>query len=115
MLRSGGYDRHLRRTRRLYRQRRDALLDALAGTFPAWRPIGIAAGLHVVVRLPEGTDDIALSEELATHGINAAALSGYARSPGGGPFPGLVLGYAAHSPDRLRAAVAAMRVSGFRR
>jgi GntR family transcriptional regulator/MocR family aminotransferase len=109
MLRSGGYDRHLRRTRRLYRQRRDALLDALATTFPAWRPVGIAAGLHVVVRLPDGTDDTALSQDLAAQGINAPALATYAHSPGRSPYPGLVLGYAALTPDRLRAAVAAMR------
>ncbi|WP_370944554.1 PLP-dependent aminotransferase family protein [Amycolatopsis sp. cg5] len=108
MLRSGGYDRHLRRTRRLYRRRRDALLDALATTFPDWRPIGIAAGLHVVVRLPDGADDNALSRELAGHGINAPSLASYAT---GSLFPGLVLGYAALTPDRLVAAVLAMRAA----
>ncbi|SDX77217.1 GntR family transcriptional regulator / MocR family aminotransferase [Amycolatopsis xylanica] len=105
MLRSGGYDRHLRRTRRLYRQRRDALLDALSSRFPGWRPIGIAAGLHVVVRLPDGTNDVQLSRELAGRGINAPSLASYAT---GRLFPGLVLGYAALTPDRLRAAVDAM-------
>ncbi|WP_020670442.1 PLP-dependent aminotransferase family protein [Amycolatopsis nigrescens] len=105
LLRSGGYDRHLRRTRRLYRQRRDALLAALRTALPDWRPVGIAAGLHVVVRLPEGTDDAALQRTLARHGINAPALSGYAHSAAGRPFPGLVLGYGATPPDRLRAAV----------
>ncbi|MGA6168188.1 PLP-dependent aminotransferase family protein [Amycolatopsis magusensis] len=106
MLRSGGYDRHLRRTRRLYRQRRDALLDALATALPAWRPVGIAAGLHVVLRLPDGTDDTEVHQALAARGIHAPALSGYAHSAAGRPFPGLVLGYAASSPDRLRAVVA---------
>ncbi|MFD8494492.1 PLP-dependent aminotransferase family protein [Amycolatopsis sp. NPDC059657] len=105
MLRSGGYDRHLRRTRRLYRQRRDALLDALATRFPGWQPIGIAAGLHVVVRLPDGIDDVELSRELAGRGVNAPSLASYAT---GRLFPGLVLGYAALTPDRLRAAVDAM-------
>ncbi|GAB3454823.1 MocR-like pyridoxine biosynthesis transcription factor PdxR [Actinophytocola sediminis] len=103
LLRSGGYDRHLRRTRALYRARRDALLAALADRLPSWQPVGVAAGLHVVLRLPPGTDDAALSDRLADRGINAPALSTYARRP---PYPGLVLGYAATTPDRLRAAVA---------
>ncbi|MFI9011880.1 PLP-dependent aminotransferase family protein [Actinosynnema sp. NPDC053489] len=106
LLRTGGYDRHLRRTRQLYRARRDALLDELRAVLPAWEPIGVAAGLHVVVRLPEGTDDVALEERLARRGVNAPALARYARTP---TFPGLVLGYAALTPDRLREAVRELR------
>jgi GntR family transcriptional regulator/MocR family aminotransferase len=106
LLRTGGYDRHLRHTRQLYRQRRDALLSALAEQLPAWQPVGVAAGLHVVVRLPKGTDDTAVSQTLATHGINALALSGYHHPDTTPAYPGLVIGYALLAPDRLRAAVA---------
>ncbi|GLZ35569.1 GntR family transcriptional regulator [Lentzea sp. NBRC 105346] len=103
LIRTGGYDRHLRRTRALYRKRRDALLNAFADHLPSWRPIGVAAGLHVVMRLPDGTDDLALQQELASRGVNAMALANfYAGEPS---YPGLVLGYAALSPDRLRDAV----------
>ncbi|MEU5691583.1 PLP-dependent aminotransferase family protein [Actinosynnema sp. NPDC020468] len=105
LLSSGGYDRHLRRTRHLYRTRRDALLSALAETLPAWHPIGVAAGLHVVVRLPPHTDDRSVQERLSHQGINALALSNYTTAP---TFPALVLGYAALTPDRLRAAVRLM-------
>jgi GntR family transcriptional regulator/MocR family aminotransferase len=108
LLRTGGYDRHLRRTRTLYRRRRDALLTALAAQLPTWQPIGIAAGLHVLLRLPTGTDDSLVSKQLAERGINAPALSDYIRGHAGAPYPGLVLGYAALTPDRLRAAVAEM-------
>ncbi|HEV2779554.1 MAG TPA: PLP-dependent aminotransferase family protein [Actinophytocola sp.] len=106
LLRSGGYDRHLRRTRLLYRRRRDALLAALAERLPAWQPIGIAAGLHVLLRLPDGMDDSVVHQGLAARGVYAPALSEYARGAGGPGYPGLVLGYAALSADRLRAAVA---------
>ncbi|WP_459706829.1 MocR-like pyridoxine biosynthesis transcription factor PdxR [Actinophytocola sp. KF-1] len=102
LLRGGGYDRHLRRTRSAYRRRRDALLTAVAEHLPAWQPIGVAAGLHVVLRLPEGTDDSLVSQRLDDAGIHAPALSGYTRL---GTYPGLVIGYAATSPDRLRDAV----------
>jgi GntR family transcriptional regulator/MocR family aminotransferase len=102
LLRGGGYDRHLRRTRSAYRRRRDALLTALAEHLPAWQPIGVAAGLHVVLRLPAGTDDSLVSQRLDDAGIHAPALSGYTQL---GTYPGLVIGYAATSPDRLREAV----------
>ncbi|MPZ79515.1 MAG: aminotransferase class I/II-fold pyridoxal phosphate-dependent enzyme [Actinophytocola sp.] len=105
LLRTGGYDRHLRRTRALYRQRRDALLSAVAAHLPAWHPVGVAAGLHVVLRLPASLDDAAVQRRLAERGIHAPALSTYTRGGAGAPYPGLVLGYAATSPDRLRAAV----------
>jgi GntR family transcriptional regulator/MocR family aminotransferase len=106
LLRTGGYDRHLRSARQQYRRRRDALLTALAGHLPDWRPVGVAAGLHVVLRLPDGTDDQALQARLAAEGINALALSGYSHAGTNPPYPGLVLGYALLSPDRLRSAVA---------
>lgn len=105
-LRSGGYDRHLRRTRLLYRERRDALLTALAEHLPEWTPIGIAGGLHLVVRLPSGLDDRAVVERLAAQHIQVAALSRYGRSielP-----PGLVIGYAGLTPSRIRSAVKLM-------
>ncbi len=102
MLRGGGYDRHLRRSRIAYRRRRDALLAALAEHLPSWSPIGVAAGLHVVLRLPDEMDDTAVSQLLAAAGIHAPALSGYSKL---GTHPGLVLGYAATTPDRLRDAV----------
>ena len=38
LLRTGGYDRHLRRTRALYRKRRDALLEAVAEHLPRGSP-----------------------------------------------------------------------------
>ncbi len=49
-LERGELDRHLRRTRPVYRRRRDALLAALAGL----EVEGVAAGLHVLARLPAG-------------------------------------------------------------
>jgi len=104
MLRSGGYDRHLRRTRTLYRRRRDALLTALARHLPDWQPIGIAAGLHVLLRLPDGCDESAVRQQIADRGVYVTGLAQYSRgtSP---PYPGLVIGYAATSADRLGVAV----------
>ncbi|MFJ9809648.1 PLP-dependent aminotransferase family protein [Streptomyces sp. NPDC101158] len=48
----GGYDRQLRRCQRAYRERRDALVTALERHFPGTEVTGIAAGLHVIARVP---------------------------------------------------------------
>ncbi|MER5598134.1 PLP-dependent aminotransferase family protein [Streptomyces sp. NPDC002265] len=53
---SGSYDRHVRRTRQRYRRRRDRLVEALAARAPHIEVTGVAAGLHAVLRLPDGTE-----------------------------------------------------------
>ena len=103
LLDDGGYDRHLRRVRRTQRHRRDAVVAALARYLPAAHVSGIAAGLHLVAELPPGTDDRALARRAADAGLGPLALTDL-RLAHPGP-PGLVLGYAAHSPDQLTAAV----------
>ncbi|MGW3657947.1 MocR-like pyridoxine biosynthesis transcription factor PdxR [Streptomyces sp. NPDC005151] len=72
---SGAYDRHVRSMRLRYRRRRDQLVAALAERAPALRVSGIAAGLHAVVELPEGTERVVI-QAAAWQGL---ALEGLAR------------------------------------
>ena len=60
LIAGGEFHRHLRRMRRRYRDRRDAIVAALAEHLPEARVEGIAAGLHVVAHLPAGTDETRL-------------------------------------------------------
>jgi GntR family transcriptional regulator / MocR family aminotransferase len=101
LLESGEYDRHVRLVRARHRARRDAFLTALSAELPAASVKGVAAGLHLLVTLPDEVDDIALTDELREAGVLVHPLSWHRRLPGP---PGLVVGYAAHPPDRLRAA-----------
>jgi GntR family transcriptional regulator/MocR family aminotransferase len=107
LLEGGEYDRHVRLVRARHRARRDALLDSLASALPGASVQGVAAGLHLLVTLPdESVDDAALADELRDAGVLVHPLSWHRRLPGP---PGLVIGYAAHTPDRLRAAAATIR------
>jgi GntR family transcriptional regulator/MocR family aminotransferase len=106
MLADGGYDRHLRTVRRLYRARRDAALLAIAAHLPGATVTGVAAGMHLVVTLPSTVDDRLLADRAAAAGLGALALSA-TRVGTAGP-PGLVLGYAACSIDRFRDATAVL-------
>jgi GntR family transcriptional regulator/MocR family aminotransferase len=96
LLDGGGYDRHLRRVRRTHRVRRDALVAALRRHLPAARVGGVAAGLHLVVSLGSTVDHDALARRAYRVGLAPLPL---------GSRPGLVLGYAAHTPAELDDAV----------
>src|SRR5205085_478976 len=54
LLRGGDFERHLRRMRARYRKRRDRFVRVLAERAPSAQPIGISAGLRVLVELPAG-------------------------------------------------------------
>ncbi|MGY1855806.1 hypothetical protein [Modestobacter sp. SYSU DS0290] len=63
----------------------------------------MAAGLHVLITFPgSGADDVELAGSIRDAGVVAHPLSWHRMAPG---RPGLVLGYAANTPDRLRTAV----------
>ena len=103
----GHFARHLRRMRRLYAERQQALVDAAKGELAGLlevRPSG--AGLHLVGRLPDGADDAEVSVRLAAGGVEAPPLSAHRFSSSG--TPGLVLGYAAFDETVIRDGVGRM-------
>jgi GntR family transcriptional regulator / MocR family aminotransferase len=102
LIATGGFERHLRKVRTRQRTRRDALLDALRTHLPGARVHGVAAGLHLLVGLPDGVDDDAVAERALAAGVAVQPLSYHRLRPGP---PGLVVGYAATTPDRLREGV----------
>ena len=63
-LKSGLFDRHLRRIRQLYKSRRDCLRDSLERHFGKVDIYGADGGLHVVWRLPPGRQTLRPSNSL---------------------------------------------------
>ena len=80
---SGAYDRHVRSMRLRYRRRRDQLVAALAERAPEVRVSGIAAGLHAVLELPEGTERSVI-QAAAFQGLALEGVSRY-RHPAAAP------------------------------
>ena len=95
-MRSGAYDRHVRRCRLLYRRRRDALLDVLRRA--GLEVTGIAAGMHLLALLPPGRTEAEVVADAHEHGLALDGLGSYRRNPG--PSSALVLGYGT-PPDHL--------------
>jgi GntR family transcriptional regulator / MocR family aminotransferase len=100
-LEQGDLDRHLRRSRRTYRQRRDALVAALARWLPSGSVSGIAAGLHLLVTFSRDVDEAALVEAAASHGVAVHPLGTYRATPRPDAAPALVLGYGALTPAAI--------------
>lgn len=90
---SGQLTRHVRRMAPIYRHRQDVLRAELRARFgDDCEILGGQAGLHVVLRLPDGVSDTALAEEAKRQGVVTRALSDYYANPGA-KGNGLVLGY----------------------
>jgi GntR family transcriptional regulator/MocR family aminotransferase len=93
--------------RRLYRQRRDALVDALERHLGGHAVVeGASAGMHLALCLPaEGTPDVEIVRRAPEQGIVVNALSAHAVQ--GGPVAnGLMLGYAQVPVERMDGLVA---------
>jgi GntR family transcriptional regulator/MocR family aminotransferase len=104
LIATGELEQHIRLVRKRQRRRRDALLHALAEHLPQARVQGIAAGLHLLITFPGLTgavDDTDLAERILQAGVLVHPLSWHRQHPG---TPGIIIGYAAHTPDQLREA-----------
>ncbi len=106
LIERGQYQRHIRRTRAIYRARRDRLAVALAEYFPEQSVFGVAAGLSVVLDLPSHTDDRELERVALQAGVRVEALSRYAVRDRGSR--GLVIGYGRLHESAIGPAVAAL-------
>jgi GntR family transcriptional regulator/MocR family aminotransferase len=103
---------HVRRMRRIYRQRQQVLLEVLAaqaGTLFTTR--ADPAGMHLVAdfvpQLAERYDDRRAAEIVGRRGVNAQPLSMYFAEPPG-DNGGFVLGYACIDETSLRTAMTTM-------
>jgi GntR family transcriptional regulator / MocR family aminotransferase len=102
---SGAYDRHIRRSRLIYRRRRDRLVATLQRQAPRVRISGIAAGLHALVELPGGVREEDVVAHAAERGLHLQGLGDYARGAHT-HSPALVVGYAKPPEHAFTAAVA---------
>ncbi|HVP60236.1 MAG TPA: PLP-dependent aminotransferase family protein [Myxococcaceae bacterium] len=100
----GHFARHLRRMRGVYRERAEALLDALRSCCAgALEPKPCDTGMQLSAMLPPGVSDLAVRDRAERLGIEVGPLSEYAmarRRQGG-----LVFGFGAIRPPAIRAGV----------
>ena len=109
LIEGGGYDRHVRAVRLVYRRRRDRLLAALAREVPSVRPAGVAAGLHLVLELPAGVQEAAVVAGAAARGLALEGLAAYRATDADPRPPTLIVGFGAPAQHEVTTAVAQRR------
>ncbi len=101
----GWYQKHLRRSTRVYRQRRDAMLAALKQYLPAEvrfeRPQG---GLFIWLRLPEGVSSQELLRDALKAGVEYAPGTRFFPDPAEGERY-LRLNFATQTPERIEVGI----------
>jgi GntR family transcriptional regulator/MocR family aminotransferase len=102
---SGGYDRHVRRSRLRYQRRRDRLLAALARALPDPQVTGVAAGMHAVLHLPPGMGEAETVAAAAARGLTLDGMRDY-RMPTVDYPDALVIGYGTPPAHAFTTAVA---------
>lgn len=97
----GHLARHIRRMRKVYEHRREALLAALARHFGGRLvPIPATAGLHLAARLTDGGSAAEAAARAAAVGVRAVPLQRFALEPDAAPN-GFVFGYGLIAAERI--------------
>jgi len=102
----GSYENHIRRSRRIYRARRDAFLRAIALHLPEFRLAKPAGGLLAWLRLPEGLGARRLSPACRAAGVLVYPGTQCFPDPSDGESDSFIrLNFATESEERLEEAV----------
>ena len=110
-MRTGGFERHISRSRKVYQARRDALMAAL-GRELAELPHEVSrseAGLHLLLHVRNGMLERELVERARAAGVRVYGLSTYYTPPVKPPKATLVLGYAGLTEQQINEAAALLR------
>ncbi len=100
----GYFARHVRRMRQLYKERRNALVDALTRELGKQLDVTVPeAGMHLVVWLPSGMSAQTVAHRAAAYGLHMLPISQF--SLRALQCDGLLLGFASARPQELRAGV----------
>ena len=103
----GHFARHIRKTRVLYSERRNILVDAIRKEFGAGVEIlGAEAGVHLVMTLPGGRRDRSISRQAAREDLWLWPLSSCYI---GKPRQGFILGFGSTTPGEIRKTVGHLR------
>lgn len=101
----GYYERHLNKTRALYKSRHDALLGCLKSRKQEFRISGENAGVHLLLHFQNGMSEEELITRAEARGIRVYGLSEYYVVPQPDREATILLGYANMSEEKIKEAV----------
>ncbi|MGN1193050.1 MAG: PLP-dependent aminotransferase family protein [Dorea sp.] len=101
----GYYERHLNKTRALYKNRHDVLIEALRPMEDICKISGENAGVHLLLTFENGMTEEELISRAYEQDIRVYGMSDYCIKEGQGRKPTILLGYANLSEQDIREAV----------
>lgn len=101
----GYYERHLNKTRALYKSRHDVLIDELRPLEDICRISGEHAGVHLLLTFENGVTEEELIQRAAKKDIRVYGLSDYCIKEQENQKATILLGYANLTEDQIRQAV----------
>jgi GntR family transcriptional regulator/MocR family aminotransferase len=103
---NGNFGRHLNKMRTIYKKKRDTLVKAINDLNCNFQILGADAGLHLLLRIPNGMSEEELIQSALLYGVKTYGISkyyiddSYREEP-----PTLLLGYATMTEDKIKEAV----------
>ena len=110
-LEEGYYERHLNKTRALYKSRHDLLLDGLKPMSDILTVSGEHAGVHLLLTFRNGMTEGELVERAAKEDIRVYGLSDYRIRETGKEKPTILLGYANLTEEKIREGCARLKAA----
>lgn len=104
----GYFERHIRRMKKIYRKRREALVHSLRQQLPQANILGQAAGMHLVVEVPGRRFTPELLRRIRSEGVLVYAVEHYAIRSGRHEHQ-IVMGYGGLSIESIREGVVRLR------
>ncbi len=104
-LEEGYYERHLNKTRAVYKSRHDALIEGLKPLQDILTISGEHAGVHLLLTFRNGRTEAELIRRAAEEDIRIYGMSDYRIRERGNEPPTILLGYANLTEEQIREAV----------
>ena len=102
----GHFERHIRRTRAMYRDRQALLVERVKTELAGRLSVTASdAGMTLIGWLPSGANDVAVANAARARNVDVVPLSAFATRP---ISPGLLLGYAGVREDDIRDGVTSL-------
>ena len=110
----GHFERHLNRTRNIYKEKRETLVSAIYDLMPSVEILGANAGLHLIMKINNGMNEKELISSAEKNGVKLYGISQYYFEEG--TFtqqPSILLGFATIRVIEINEAVSILKKSWF--
>ena len=110
----GHFERHLNRTRNIYKEKRETLVSAIHDLMPSLEILGANAGLHLILKINNGMSEEDMIASAQENGVKVYGISQYYFEEAMlNQQPSILLGFATMRVNEIYEAVSLLKKSWF--